>query len=68
MIACESGGDPNAHGHEWVRGHYWHFVGLFQIAVPDHDGYDWLYDPEANTIEGHLKFVASGGAPWPNCP
>ena len=66
-VMCESGGDPYAHGHEWYQGHYWHFLGLFQIAVPDHIGNDWLYDLALNTVEAHLKYVSGGTGHWPNC-
>src|SRR3990167_660665 len=67
-IDCESSGSPVADGHEWYQGHYWHFIGLWQIAVPEHEGYEWLYDPYLNTVEAHLKYVSGGTGHWPNCP
>ena len=67
-IECESSGSPLADGHEWYQGQYWHFVGLWQIAVPIHEGNEWLYDPYLNTVEAHLKYVNGGTGHWPNCP
>jgi len=66
-VLCESGFAPRAHGHEWYRGVYYHFLGWWQIAVTTHEGNDWLYDMYANTVEAHLKYAASGTAPWPVC-
>ena len=68
-VRCETGGtfDPYAHGHEEYRGVYYHFLGPWQIAVTTHEGNDWLYDMYANTVEAHLKYAASGTAPWPVC-
>jgi len=68
-VRCESRFDPMADGHEWYEGHLWHFVGLWQIAIPDHHGgYEWLTDSRLNTIEAHLKYTTQGVGAWPNCP
>ena len=68
-VRCETGGtfDPYAHGHEWYRGVYYHFLGPWQIAVTMHEENEWLYDPYQNTIEAHLKYGTQGVTAWPNC-
>ena len=70
VIGCETGGtyDAYSHGHEEYQGHYWHFLGWWQIAVPNHTGNNWLYDPVLNTVEAHIKYVSGGIGHWPNCP
>lgn len=71
VVFCESGGDPAAVGDEWYRGEHYAFIGWWQIAVPydawQRGEYEWLTDPVLNTVEAHLKYLASGTSPWPVC-
>ena len=58
VIACESGGNPNAYN---PSGPY---VGLFQVLDPSGS----LLNPAANVAAAYSMYLRQGSAPWPNCP
>lgn len=58
VIACESGGNPNAYN---PAGPY---VGLFQILDPSSS----LFDPATNIAEAHWKYQSQGPGAWWGCP
>jgi hypothetical protein len=57
VLACESGGDPNAYN---PAGPY---VGLFQILDPSLS----LFDPRMNIAEAYYKYQSQGPGAW-GCP
>ena len=57
VIACESGGDPNAYN---PAGPY---VGLFQVHDPSRS----LFDPVANVAAAYSKYLSQGSGAW-GCP
>ncbi len=57
VIACESGGNPNAYN---PAGPY---VGLFQILDPSAS----LFDPATNVAEAHWKYLTLGPGAWGAC-
>lgn len=59
VIACESGGNPNAYN---PQGPY---VGLFQIWVGHGDN---LEDPTTNIAAAYSLYLSGGRGHWPNCP
>lgn len=57
VIACESGGNPNAYN---PRGPY---VGLFQLLDPSRS----LFDPAENTAAAYAKYRRQGPGAWGAC-
>jgi hypothetical protein len=57
VIACESGGNPNAYN---PAGPY---VGLFQILDPSRS----LFDPAANIAAAWQKYLSQGRGAWGAC-
>ena len=58
VIACESGGNPNAYN---PAGPY---VGLFQVLNPSGS----LFEPAANIAAAYSKYLRQGPGAWPSCP
>lgn len=65
VIQCESDGDPNAVGVEWIDGIEYRFYGLWQV-------WNGPLDPYLNTVEAHIQYAqwqrGERGRPWPGCP
>jgi hypothetical protein len=57
VIACESGGNPNAYN---PAGPY---VGLFQVLDPSRS----LFDPAANIAAAYAKYQSQGRRAWGAC-
>lgn len=55
VVACESGGNPNATG---ARTRWGRAVGVFQILP------NGSYDPETNVRQAWAKFSRAGWSPW----
>ena len=58
VIACESGGNPDAYNPAG-------YVGLFQIWEGHGPG---LRDPATNVAAAYSLYVSGGRGNWPNCP
>ena len=71
VVGCESSFQADAWATEIYEGKRYWFLGLFQIAAPQLEGYEWLYDPHLNTVEASIKYVAWQNGevpnPWPTC-
>lgn len=61
VVQCESGGNPNAQGAGWLNGVLYVYNGWWQVEGGS-------FDPLTNTRQAYAKWLARGGAPWPNCP